>query len=120
MLLGMVTSLAEAFHLAGRQGLAVKTLLDILLPGPVSCDVLRVTGDKLLRRDFSPRPKMTATTTTTQLIADTAREAGAYASFIGLGPTLNRRTVDAGYANLDLIAELKTLEMGRDFPVSVT
>jgi 3-hydroxyisobutyrate dehydrogenase len=117
---GMVTSLTEAFYLADRQGLGVKTLLDIPLPGPVSCDVLRVTGDKLLRRDFSPRATITAIATTNQLIVDTAREAGAYAPIIGLCLTLNRRAIDAGYVDLDLIAELKTLEMGRDFPVSVT
>jgi 3-hydroxyisobutyrate dehydrogenase len=46
-LIGLVSSLAEAFHLADRQGLDLNVLLDVLLAGPMACDVLRVKGDKL-------------------------------------------------------------------------
>lgn len=110
LLIGMVTSFAEAMHLAEKQGLDRRTFVEIVLAGPMANDVLRVKGPKLLERDFAPQATITTVLNTNQLIVDAARLAGANSPLADLCLELNRRTAIRGYAELDMVAVLTAIE----------
>lgn len=112
LLIGMVTSFAEAMHLAEKQGLDRRTLLEIVLAGPMANDVLRVKGPKLLERDFAPQATITTVLNTNQLIVNAARLAGAQSPLADLCLDLNRRAAARGRSELDMVAVLTAIEEG--------
>jgi 3-hydroxyisobutyrate dehydrogenase len=108
----MVTSLAEAFHLASCQGLDANELTEILLAGPMSNDVFRVKAPKLAARDFSTQATISTVLETNALIVQAARLAGANSPLADRCLELYRATANAGNADQDMVAVVQAIEDG--------
>lgn len=73
LLLGtMMTGLAEALTLGEKSGLKTETLLEVILAGPLSCDLFKIKKDMLLHKDYPPQFPLKHITKDLGLIMDTA------------------------------------------------
>lgn len=101
-LIPLVTSLAETFHFAQRQGLDTHQLQAILDAGPMGSSVSRVKAAKLTDGDFSVQAAITDVLKNSQLTTDAARKAGIATPVLDACEMLYREAVARGDGNLDM------------------
>ena len=102
-LIPLVTSLAETFHFAERQGLDVHLLQAILDAGPMASDVSRVKAAKLAGGDFGVQAAITDVLKNSRLTTDAARKAGVATPLLDACETLYSEAVARGDGNLDMV-----------------
>ena len=101
-LIPLVTSLAETFHFAARQGLDVRQLLAILDAGPMASNVSRVKGAKLAGGDFSVQAAIIDVLKNSRLTTDAARKAMIATPVLDVCEALYREAVARGDGRLDM------------------
>jgi 3-hydroxyisobutyrate dehydrogenase len=101
-LIPLVTSLAETFHFAARQGLDVRQLQAILDAGPMASSVSRVKGAKLASGDLSVQAAITDVLKNSQLTTDAARKAMIATPVLDVCEALYREAVARGDGGLDM------------------
>lgn len=95
-LIPLVTSLAETFHFAERQGLDVHLLKAILDAGPMASSVSRVKGEKLAAGDFLVQAAIADVLKNSRLTTDAARKAHIATPVLDACEALYREAVDRG------------------------
>lgn len=106
----MVAGLAEAFHLAERQGLDLRVFQQALDSGPMASPVSSLKLAKLVARDFEAQAAVRDVHTNTRLIADAARAVGAASPLLDATRTLFAATEAAGLGAHDMAAVVTALE----------
>lgn len=106
----MVAGLAEAFHLAERQGLDLRVFQRALDSGPMASPVSSLKLAKLVARDFEAQAAVRDVHTNTRLIADAARAVGAASPLLDATRTLFAATEAAGLGAHDMAAVVTALE----------
>ncbi|MDE1993665.1 MAG: NAD(P)-dependent oxidoreductase [Rhizobiaceae bacterium] len=109
-LITMVTGLAEATHFAESHGLDLARFISILDAGPMSSDVSRVKGAKLLTQDFSRQAGISDVLKNNRLIAEAARSAGIASPLIDICYDLYAETQGLGLGNEDMVAVIRAME----------
>lgn len=110
VLLPLITGLAEAFHLADRQGLDPRQLLEVLNGGQIASPISRVKAEKLAGGDFSPQAAVSDVLKNSRLTADAARRAGVATPLVDLCRTLYAETEEMGLGQEDVTAVIRALE----------
>jgi 3-hydroxyisobutyrate dehydrogenase len=109
-LITMVTGLTEAVHLAGRLGLDLDRMREVLDAGPMASAVSRGKTAKLLAGDWSAQAAALDVLTNNRLIAQAARDAGASAPLLDACHALFAETVALGHGADDMVAVRAALE----------
>src|SRR5947209_6326227 len=113
-LITMVTGLTEAVHLAGRLGLDLDRMREVLDAGPMASAVSRGKTAKLLAGDWSAQAAALDVLTNNRLIAQAAREVGAAAPLLDACHALFAETVALGHGPEDMVAVRAALEARTD------
>jgi len=113
-LISLVTGLAEAVHFASRNGLDLALLLAVLDAGPMACDVSRIKGPKLIRRDFAVQASIPIVLENNRLIAQVARQQGIASPLLDACHALYGETLALGHDEVDMVAVLAALEARSD------
>jgi 3-hydroxyisobutyrate dehydrogenase len=103
-LIPLVTSLAETFHFAERQGLDRHLLRAILDAGPMASNVSRVKGAKLAEEDFSVQAAISDVLKNCRLTTDAAREAGIATPVLDVCEALYAEALSQSLGHLDMAA----------------
>jgi 3-hydroxyisobutyrate dehydrogenase len=101
-LIPLVTSLAETFHFAERQGLDLHQLQAILDAGPMASSVSRIKGAKLASGDLSVQAAITDVLKNSRLTTDSARKAVIATPILDACEALYREAVERGDGGLDM------------------
>lgn len=101
-LIPLVTSLAETFHFAQRQGLDVHQLQAILDAGPMASNVSRVKAAKLAGGDLSVQAAVTDVLKNSRLTTSAARQANIATPVLDVCEALYREAVALGDGGLDM------------------
>ena len=101
-LIPLVTSLAETFHFAQRQGLDAHRLEAILDAGPMASNVSRVKAAKLAGGDFSVQAAITDVLKNSRLTTVAARQAMIATPVLDACEALYRDAVARGDGSLDM------------------
>lgn len=109
-LVTMVTGLAEAYHLAARQGLDLERLSEVLDQGPMASAVSRIKARKLLTADFTPQAALRDVWKNNRLIADAARAAGVASPLLDVCLALYGEGVALGHGEQDMVAVVHALQ----------
>lgn len=110
VLMSTITGLAEAMHIADRQGLGREQLMRAILLGPLASDVLRVKAPKLVARDFSQQASILSALANAELTYAAAQAVGAGTPLLRECIALYQETRSLGDGELDLIAVIKAME----------
>ena len=109
-MIAMVTGLAEAAHFAARNGLELTRLMAVIEAGPMSNDVARVKGEKLVAQDFSVQASIANVLENVRLIDAAAREAGVASPLLDACLALYGDTEALGLGREDMIAVIRAIE----------
>jgi 3-hydroxyisobutyrate dehydrogenase len=109
-LITLVTGLAEALHLAERQGLDPALVGAVLDAGPMASTVSRAKVAALVTGDLSPQAAVVDVLTNNRLIAEAARAAGVASPLLDVCHTLFAETVGLGHGAEDMVAVVRALE----------
>jgi len=113
-LIPLVTSLAETFHFAKRQGLDVRQLQAILDAGPMASNVSRVKGAKLASGDLSVQAAITDVLKNSRLTTDAARKAAIATPVLDVCESLYREAVERGDGGLDMVGVIGAIAARTD------
>lgn len=106
-LVGMVTALVEAFHVAERTGVDARVLERVLDAGPMASAVSRTKADKLVREDRGVQAAVDDAWRNARLAVAAAREAGAAAPVLAAVEEVYRATSAAGLGGADMVATIE-------------
>jgi len=109
-LIPLVTSLAETFHFAERQGLDARQLQAILDAGPMASAVSRVKAAKLASGEFSVQAAITDVLKNSRLTTDAARKAKVATPVLDVCEALYREAVERGDGGLDMASVIGAIE----------
>jgi 3-hydroxyisobutyrate dehydrogenase len=115
-LIGMVTALAEATHLARRQGVDLDTVRAVLDAGPMASDVSRIKLGKLVAGDFTVQAGVADVLTNNRLVVEAARATGAATPLLDVCHDLYAETVALGHGDADMAAVVHAID-ARGSPV---
>lgn len=110
VLISLVTGLAEAMHLAARQGLDLALFRAVLEAGPMASRVAVGKAAKLAARDFAPEAAIADVRTNAALIVEAARSARAPAPLLEACLALYARADRQGAGALDMAAVIGAYE----------
>ncbi len=113
-LIPMVTSLAEAAHLARRFGLDMKQFQAVLDAGPMASSVSRVKVDKLVNENFEVQASIVDVLKNNRLAAAAARNANLASPLIDVCLELYSETVSLGHGHEDMAAVVRAIEARSD------
>lgn len=108
-LIPLVTSLAETFHFAERQGLDPRQLEAILDAGPMASNVSRVKAAKLAAADFSVQAAITDVLKNSHLASEAARAGGIASPVLDICETLYREAVAQGLGGVDMAGVIRAI-----------
>lgn len=109
-LITTVTGLAETFAFAGRTGLDLGLLRDILDAGQMASSISKVKTAKLAARDFEIQAGIADVLKNNDLVLEAARAAGAPVPLIEVCRRLYAETLALGHGAEDMAAVIKALE----------
>jgi 3-hydroxyisobutyrate dehydrogenase len=109
-LITQVTGLAEAMHLAERQGLDPALVGAVLDAGPMASTVSRAKVAALVTGDLSPQAAAADVLMNNRLIAEAARAAGVASPLLDVCHALFDETVGLGHGGEDMAAVVRALE----------
>jgi 3-hydroxyisobutyrate dehydrogenase-like beta-hydroxyacid dehydrogenase len=111
LLLGlMMAGFSEAAHYGQKGGLALETILDVILSGPLSCGLYQAKSEMIKADDFLPQFPLKHMTKDAKFIIDTAYETGAPAPLAHLLLHLYRLGVSQGLGDHDFAVIAKVVE----------
>ncbi|MFC8922164.1 NAD(P)-dependent oxidoreductase [Cellulosimicrobium sp. NPDC057127] len=110
-LVGMVTALVEAFHVAERTGVDPRVLERVLDAGPMASAVSRTKADKLVREDRSVQAAVDDAWRNARLAVAVARGAGAVTPVLAAAEEVYGATSAAGLGRADMVATLEALRV---------
>jgi 3-hydroxyisobutyrate dehydrogenase len=116
-LITMVTGLAEAVHLAGRLGLDLDRMREVLDAGPMASAVSRGKTAKLLAGDWSAQAAALDVLENNRLIAEAARGAGVASPLLDACHALFAEAVALGHGGDDMVAVAAALAARTGAPV---
>jgi 3-hydroxyisobutyrate dehydrogenase len=109
-LTAVVTGLAEAAHFAQSHGLDLARFVAVVDAGPLSSDVSRVKGAKLVAHDFAAQAAISNVLENVRLIQAAAREAGIASPLVDVCYALYGETKALGLGAEDMIAVIRAIE----------
>ena len=115
-LIPLVTSLAESFHFAQRQGLDPRQLEAILDAGPMASNVSRTKGAKLAAGDFSVQAAITDVLKNSQLASEAARKEGIASPVLDICEALYSEAVAQGLGGIDMAGVVRAIAARDDLP----
>jgi 3-hydroxyisobutyrate dehydrogenase len=108
-LIPLVTSLAETFHFAERQGLDTRQLEAILNAGPMASNVSRIKGAKLAAGEFSVQAAITDVLKNSHLASEAAREKEIASPLLDVCETLYGEAVAQGLGEIDMAGVIRAI-----------
>ncbi|PMS38819.1 3-hydroxyisobutyrate dehydrogenase [Trinickia symbiotica] len=113
-LIPMVTSLAEAAHLARRFGLDMKQFQAVLDAGQMASSISRVKVDKLVNENFEVQASIVDVLKNNRLATEAARNANLASPLLDVCFQLYSETVSLGHGNEDMAAVVRAIEARSD------
>ncbi|PTB17989.1 2-hydroxy-3-oxopropionate reductase [Trinickia symbiotica] len=113
-LIPMVTSLAEAAHLARRFGLDMKQFQAVLDAGQMASSISRVKVDKLVNENFEVQASIVDVLKNNRLATEAARNANLASPLLDICFQLYSETVSLGHGNEDMAAVVRAIEARSD------
>ncbi|MEX3959138.1 NAD(P)-dependent oxidoreductase [Trinickia sp. EG282A] len=113
-LIPMVTSLAEAAHLARRFGLDMKQFQAVLDAGQMASSISRVKVDKLVNENFEVQASIVDVLKNNRLATEAARNANLASPLLDVCFQLYSESVSLGYGNEDMAAVVRAIEARSD------
>lgn len=103
-------ALAEGLNLAGRCGMDLNQVLEVLRAGPAFSTVMVTKGQKMIERDFAPQARLAQHRKDVQLILELGQSAHAYLPVSELHRTVLDEAIEAGCGELDNSAVIQVFE----------
>jgi 3-hydroxyisobutyrate dehydrogenase len=109
-LIPMVTSLAEASHLARRYGLDMKQFEAVLDAGPMASSVSRIKVGKLVSENFEIQASIGDVLMNNRLAREAARNAQLASPLLDVCYSLYSEAVELGHGQADMVAVVRAIE----------
>ena len=109
-LLATVTGLVEALHFAGRSGLELDQVVEVLAASQMASDISRLKAPKLVQEDFSAHATIADVLKNGRLIAEAGRSRGIASPVLDTCRDLYEETLALGHGDLDMIGVVKAIE----------
>jgi 3-hydroxyisobutyrate dehydrogenase len=100
----MVTGLVEAFHFAGRAGIDLAALREVLAVSPMASNVSQVKAHKLAVKDWNPQAALADVLKNINLVSEATGAAGAAAPLLQTCGELYARALELQLGARDMIA----------------